>query len=218
MHYYKTLVFQITPDFNQTRADIALTQLALAHNHHSTFTQSHSTTDQTKCVTINSLLLPNRSYRVSAGDILELHIEQYKQQNMQAIPYHHNNFKLDIVFEDDQIAVINKPAGQVVHPAPGHAYGTLSDQLYHHFEGKLSKFNNRPGIVHRLDKDTNGLMLIAKTDQAHNILQQQFEHRLIHKTYLAGVANTRSLPMRFVLECYIGSNSDEKGLCVVKGK
>lgn len=93
---------------------------------------------------------------------------------------------LDIVHEDDDLAIINKPAGMVVHPAPGHYTGTLANALVYHF-GQLSKMTNplRPGIVHRLDKDTSGLLIIAKNDYVHSLLKKMFENHKIKKTYLA---------------------------------
>jgi 23S rRNA pseudouridine1911/1915/1917 synthase len=100
---------------------------------------------------------------------------------------------LDIVYQDRDIAIINKPAGMVVHPAPGHYKGTLVNALIYHF-GKLSEENNpfRPGIVHRLDKDTSGLMIIAKNNYVHSLLKKMFENHKIQKTYLALTMETLS--------------------------
>lgn len=93
---------------------------------------------------------------------------------------------LDIVFEDEQIAVINKPAGMIVHPGAGVARGTLANALAFHFQ-KLSARGGalRPGIVHRLDKDTSGLIVVAKTEAAHENLAEQFRRREVFKLYLA---------------------------------
>ncbi len=93
---------------------------------------------------------------------------------------------LDILYEDDAIAVVNKPPGMVVHPARGHWSGTLASALVHHF-GQLSQHGGaiRPGIVHRLDRDTSGVMVIAKTDAAHVKLSEQFQNRTVGKEYLA---------------------------------
>lgn len=94
---------------------------------------------------------------------------------------------IDIVYEDDDIAVVNKPAGMVVHPAKGHWAGTLTAALAHHFGEGLSKTGGptRPGIVHRLDRDTSGVIIIAKHDQAHERLAKQFQDRSTEKEYLA---------------------------------
>ncbi len=121
--------------------------------------------------------------------------------------------ELDIIFEDPAIAVINKPAGLVVHPGKGHHEGTLANGLAYHFK-KLSDLNGnlRPGIVHRLDKDTSGLIIIAKNNSIHNYLAQLFANRQIEKTYLGitwgewamksgridiGIRRQRSDPTRF---------------------
>jgi 23S rRNA pseudouridine1911/1915/1917 synthase len=93
---------------------------------------------------------------------------------------------LDILYEDEAIAVINKPPGMVVHPARGHWSGTLASALVHHFK-ELSQYGGaiRPGIVHRLDRDTSGVMVVAKNDAAHMNLAQQFQDRTVEKEYLA---------------------------------
>ena len=117
------------------------------------------------------------------------------------------NIDLDIVYEDKDIAIINKPAGMVVHPAPGHYKGTLVNALIYHFN-TLSKMNTsgkcnskkdlitsaklRPGIVHRLDKNTSGLMIIAKNDYIHSLLKKLFENHKIQKVYLAFTMGTLS--------------------------
>jgi len=94
---------------------------------------------------------------------------------------------LDIIFEDDDIIVINKPAGLVVHPAPGHGQGTLVNALLYHCGGSLAGIGGvrRPGIVHRIDKDTSGLLVAAKNDKAHQGLAGQFSAHTIERTYLA---------------------------------
>ncbi len=94
--------------------------------------------------------------------------------------------ELAIVYEDDDLLVVNKPAGMVVHPAPGHGEGTLVNAILHHcpqIERVGSK--QRPGIVHRLDKETSGLIVVAKNNEAHHNLQAQFKARSVHKEYLA---------------------------------
>ena len=97
--------------------------------------------------------------------------------------------ELDLLYEDEVLAVVNKPAGMVVHPAKGHWSGTLASALVHHFE-QLSEFGGaqRPGIVHRLDRDTSGVLVVAKTDQAHAHLADQFQARTVKKEYLAIVS------------------------------
>lgn len=94
---------------------------------------------------------------------------------------------LDIVYEDEDIVVLNKPRNLVVHPGNGVRTGTLAAALLHHFKDNLSTVNGplRPGIVHRLDKDTPGLMVVAKNDAAHRHLAHQLETRTLHRTYNA---------------------------------
>src|SRR5690348_3621833 len=91
---------------------------------------------------------------------------------------------LDIVYEDEDVIVINKPAGLVVHPAPGHAQGTLVNALLYHVPNLNINGNQRPGIVHRLDKDTSGLLVAAKTDAALGNLIEQMKNRETLKEYL----------------------------------
>lgn len=94
---------------------------------------------------------------------------------------------LDVIYEDDRLLVINKPAGLVVHPGAGHDCSTLVNALLHHCRGALSGIGGvaRPGIVHRLDKDTSGCMVVAKTDETHNALSAQFAGRKVRKLYQA---------------------------------
>ncbi|MGE0178694.1 MAG: RluA family pseudouridine synthase [Sphingomonas sp.] len=103
---------------------------------------------------------------------------------------------LDIVFEDDHLIVVDKPAGMVVHPAAGNLDGTLVNALLHHCAGRLSGIGGvaRPGIVHRIDKDTSGLLVVAKTDRAHEGLAKQFAAHSIERRYLAIVAGVPSMP------------------------
>ena len=94
---------------------------------------------------------------------------------------------LAIVFEDDHLLVVDKPAGLVVHPAAGNLDGTMVNALLHHCAGRLSGIGGvaRPGIVHRIDKDTSGLLVVAKSDRAHHGLAAQFEAHTAHRRYLA---------------------------------
>lgn len=114
------------------------------------------------------------------GEVIELIIPPPKPSNL--LP---ENIPLAILFEDDQIAVINKPAGLVVHPAPGNRTHTLANALMHHFAELSHDDPLRPGIIHRLDKDTSGLILVAKTDRAARKLRQKFAERDVTKIYHA---------------------------------
>ncbi len=102
---------------------------------------------------------------------------------------------LDIVYEDDDLMVIDKPAGMVVHPAAGHRSGTLVNAVLAHAPGMAGVGGERrPGIVHRLDKDTSGLIVVAKNDTTHRLLQAQFEQRAVEKRYLALVCGAPPSP------------------------
>ena len=122
-------------------------------------------------VTIGGRTIRDPGYRVNAGEAVAVEVPEPEAAEPEG-----ENIPLDIVFEDDEIIVLNKPAGLVVHPAAGHAAGTLVNALIAHCGESLSGIGGvkRPGIVHRLDKDTTGLMVVAKTDRAHQSLAAQF--------------------------------------------
>ena len=125
--------------------------------------------------------VPKASYKVQAGDEILVHVPPAEPTAVlaEAIP-------LAIVYEDADIVVVDKPAGMVVHPAYGHHSGTLVNALLAHCPDLAGiGGEQRPGIVHRLDKDTSGLIIVAKNDAAYHHLQSQFQARLVHKTYLA---------------------------------
>lgn len=130
---------------------------------------------------------------------------------------------LDVVFEDQHLIIVNKPAGLVVHPAAGHPDGTLVNALLYHCKGQLSGIGGvmRPGIVHRIDKDTSGLMVSAKSDEAHQGLSALFAKHDIERRYLA-IVNGRPNPPSATVEGNIGrSNVNRKKMAVVgddKGK
>lgn len=121
------------------------------------------------------------SYRVELNDRIEAEIPRAENIEIEA-----ENIEIDIIYEDPDIAVVNKQAGLVVHPAHGHYSGTLVNAIMYHIKD-LSGINGeiRPGIVHRLDKDTSGLIIIAKNDRAHNELSRMFSEKEISKTYIA---------------------------------
>ncbi|MBI2620320.1 MAG: RluA family pseudouridine synthase [Ignavibacteriales bacterium] len=121
------------------------------------------------------------SHPVAPGEIIEVTL--LKRPKPEALP---ENIPLEILYEDDDLLIVNKPAGMVTHPAHANYSGTLVNALLHHVNS-LSTVNTemRPGIVHRLDKDTTGLMVIAKNDSAHHILAKQFSGRTIRRDYWA---------------------------------
>ncbi|WP_240789473.1 RluA family pseudouridine synthase [Pseudooceanicola onchidii] len=120
--------------------------------------------------------------KVEEGDILEITVEEAAEIETVA-----QKIALDVVYEDDALIVINKPAGMVVHPAPGSPDGTLVNALLHHCGDSLSGIGGekRPGIVHRIDKETSGLLVVAKSDKAHHALAKQFEKHSAERAYLA---------------------------------
>lgn len=124
--------------------------------------------------------LPKASYKVRAGDEIQLDLPEVLP--LEAAP---ENIPLTIVYEDDELIIINKPAGMVVHPGAGVKSGTLANALVYHFHHLSQQNSIRPGIVHRLDVGTSGLIVVAKTDRAHQHLAAQFETRTIEKRYTA---------------------------------
>lgn len=124
---------------------------------------------------------------------------------------------LSIVFEDEHLIVVDKPAGLVVHPAAGNLDGTLVNALLHHCQGQLSGIGGvaRPGIVHRIDKETSGLLVVAKTDAAHEGLAKQFADHSIHRAYLAIVAGVLKQPSGTVSGHIGRSDHDRKKMAVL---
>ncbi|WP_431845561.1 RluA family pseudouridine synthase [Allosphingosinicella sp.] len=125
---------------------------------------------------------------------------------------------LEIVFEDDHLLVVDKPAGLVVHPAAGNTDGTLVNALLHHCAGRLSGIGGvaRPGIVHRIDKDTSGLLVVAKTDRAHEGLAAQFARHSIHRLYSAVVAGLPRPPSGTVDAPLARSSVNRKKMAIVE--
>lgn len=161
----------------------------------------------------NGVPLTAADKKVAAGAVFEIDIPA----PVPAVPQA-QEIPLDIVYEDADILVLNKAAGMVVHPAAGNYDGTLVNALLAHCRGSLSGIGGvaRPGIVHRLDKETSGLLVIAKNDSAHQKLSEQFAVHSLERCYLAlvwGVPN----PLQGVIETQIGrSSADRKKMAVVK--
>lgn len=134
-------------------------------------------------VTMDGVPITKLKFKALEGTVFKVAMppaEDYENAQPEDIP-------LDIVFEDEHLIIINKPAGMVVHPAPGSETGTLVNALLHHFDGNLSGVGGekRPGIVHRIDKDTSGLLVVAKSDAAHAGLAKQFADHSISRRYWA---------------------------------
>ena len=199
----------INKELNLFRLDQALAKL-------SNFTRS-----QIKILIINGniknneQILKDASYRVREGEKYILNLSIPKEEKFEA-----ENIPLEIVYEDDDIIIINKKAGMVTHPAPGNLNGTLVNALLNHTDNKLSNINetNRPGIVHRLDKETSGLMVVAKNNESHVNLANQFKCHSISRKYKAIVWG---IPQKQTIEGYIerhkinrkkmSLNNNEKG-------
>jgi len=135
-------------------------------------------------VLVNGVLAQNPKARVMAGDVIDITVHESEDSHIGP-----EDIPLDVVFEDDHLIVVNKPVGMVVHPAPGTPSGTLVNALLAHCGDNLSGVGGvkRPGIVHRIDKDTSGLLVVAKSDAAHQGLAAQFEAHGVERYYNAVV-------------------------------
>jgi len=152
------------------------------------------------------------SSRAAAG-LYKLHVPAPEQAHNEA-----QDIALEIVFEDDHLLVVDKPAGMVVHPAAGNRDRTLVNALLHHCAGRLSGIGGvaRPGIVHRIDKDTSGLLVVAKTDRAHEGLAAQFARHDIHRLYLAIVAGVPNPPAGKVDAPLARSSANRQKMAIVE--
>lgn len=145
-------------------------------------TRSHAQTIiDNGLVTVNGKT-ESKNYKLRLNDVVEIEDEEIVELNAEP-----EDIPLDIVYEDEHIIVINKPSGMVVHPAPGNPSGTLVNALMYHCKGSLSGINGviRPGIVHRIDKDTSGLLVVAKNDDAHVFLSSLLKDHGIKRVYHA---------------------------------
>ncbi len=147
--------------------------------------EDYSRTQIQQLIKDEKILVNNKpvkaNYKLSLNDQIEVKIEPPKVLNIDK-----ENIPLEIVYQDRDVAVVNKPRGMVVHPAPGNYSGTLVNALLYHLTD-LSGINGimRPGIVHRIDKDTSGLLVVAKNDKAHEGLAKQFKEHSIERIYVA---------------------------------
>ena len=133
-------------------------------------------------VTVNGETVTSKKRAIADGDVVSIDLPEPEPLEITA-----ENIPLDIVYEDDDVAVINKPRGMVVHPGPGNPSGTLVNAIMYHMGDSLSSINGviRPGIVHRIDKDTSGLLMIAKNDNAHESLAAQLKVHSVTREYTA---------------------------------
>ncbi len=154
-----------------------------------------------------------KNYKLRAGDVMTVELPEPETLDIVA-----EDIPLDIVYEDEYLLVVNKPAGMVVHPAVGNFTGTLVNAVMFHCGGQLSSINGviRPGIVHRIDKDTSGLLVVAKTDAAHRGLAEQFAVHSIKRAYRAVVYNNIKEDDGRI-ETYIGRNPKDRLKMAVVG-
>lgn len=152
------------------------------------------------------------NYKVRAGEMFVVDIPE--PEPIEAVP---ENIPLDIIYEDDDVVVLNKARGMVVHPAPGNYTGTMVNALLYHCTN-LSGINSaiRPGIVHRLDKDTSGIMIVAKNDAAHISLSQQIQSKTAVRTYLAVVRGNIKTDSGTIETQIARDKTDRKKMAVVK--
>jgi 23S rRNA pseudouridine1911/1915/1917 synthase len=164
------------------------------------------------CILVDGIAAHKSGQMIDRGNFIQVHIPPTEPTELvpEAIP-------LDIIFENDDVMVVNKPAGMVVHPAIGHSSGTLVHAALAHAPDMAGiGGEKRPGVVHRLDKDTSGLILLAKNDQAQRFLQDQFRLRKTVKTYLALVDGKPPTPAGRI-EAPVGRDSVHRKLMSVTG-
>ena len=173
--------FVIDETMAGTRLDVLLSKLIEEHSR-----SYHQKNIENGCVFINGKECTAKKHKVEKDDVVEVNIPEARQLDIVA-----EDIPLHIVYEDDDVLVVDKPAGMVVHPAAGNYTGTLVNAIMYHCGDRLSSINGevRPGIVHRIDKDTSGLLMIAKNDHAHNSLAAQLKEHSITRKYKAVVYN-----------------------------
>jgi 23S rRNA pseudouridine1911/1915/1917 synthase len=172
---------------------------------------------KTELLKLNGQILKDPSHKVKSGDQIEF--ENLKEETINLIP---KKMDLNIIFEDQDIIIIDKPIGMVVHPGAGNYEDTMVNGLIYHCKNNLSGMNgeDRPGIVHRIDKDTSGLLVVAKNDQAHAFIAKQFEEHSIKRSYLVFVYGILR-PLHGKIETLIGRNKTNRqkmSADVIRGK
>ena len=163
-------------------------------------------------VTVSSKAVA-KNYKIRLGDSVEIELPEVEPYEAEA-----ENIPLDIIYEDNDIVVVNKPSGMVVHPAAGNYRGTLVNALLYHCKDSLSGVGGvaRPGIVHRIDKDTSGLLVVAKNDEAHLSLSAQLKVHDVSRIYYAIVVGNFSTD-EGTIDAPIGRHpSDRKKMAVIK--
>lgn len=194
----------ITENEAGMRADVALAQLL-----ETTRSNMQKLLEEGRAVRGQKVIKSN--YRVKAGEEILVNLPEPQQLDVQP-----EDIPLDIIYEDDDVVVVNKARGMVVHPAAGNYNGTLVNALLYHCKN-LSGINGviRPGIVHRLDKDTSGIMICAKNDSAHLSLSEQIQSKTAQRTYLAVVRGNVKNDSGIIETQIVRDKNDRKKMAVV---
>jgi len=168
-------------------------------------------------ISIDGMINKNPSYKIDPNNIIVINLPKIKDYDLKA-----ENIPINIVFEDEHLLVINKEPNFVVHPSPGHNSGTLVNAILYHCDGKLSGIGGikRPGIVHRIDKDTSGLIVVAKNNKTHENLSSQFNEHTITRVYQLLIWG-KIRPSKGKIETYITRSSKNRQMMeafMTKGK
>lgn len=208
-HDYEKHTFLVPEISKNTRLDKFL----------STYLPSHSRNyiqDQISAgyVYLNDKLCTKPSHKLEENDVVSIQLDNRSEVKDYTLePY---AMSLDIRYEDEHLAIINKPTGISMHPGAGVKSGTLANALVHHFGKNLAETSDptRPGIVHRLDKDTSGLVIVAKTSKAHHLLAKMIKNRQVSRAYLALVKGALTPPVGTIRTYYGRSKSNPKKMTV----
>ena len=204
--------FIVNEDFNNKRID-----QVVANQYPKISRTKVNKIIKNKLLKLNGKTFNDPSAKVRLGDQIEF--ENLKEEIVDLVP---KKMDLKIIFEDEDIIIIDKPIGMVVHPGAGNFENTMVNGLLYHCKNKLSGISgeDRPGIVHRIDKDTSGLLVVAKNDQAHSFIAKQFEEHTIKRSYLVFVHGILR-PLHGRIETLIGRNKTNRQKMiadVAKGK
>lgn len=199
MNESKIVELVVTAEQANKRADVGLVELGVLDSR----SQIRKLFTDKKVFVNGKYIKPSQLLQV--GDQIKVELPQPDLNPL--TPY---DFPLNIVYEDEHVLVVDKPSGLVVHPSPGHYNDTLINAvLAHHIQLSPGTEEFRPGLVHRIDKDTSGLLVLAKDEKTHNSLARQFKNKTVHRKYIAVVFGKLKEPEGFV-ESFIVRNPDER--------
>ncbi len=198
-------VFIVDEEFQDLRLDKYLNLLL----------QEHSRTYIQKLIKDGNISVNEKirksNYKVQAEDKIIVDIPAPVYANIEP-----ENISLNIIYEDNDVLIVNKPKNLVVHPAPGHYFGTLVNAVMYHCRENLSNINGvlRPGIVHRIDKDTTGALIVCKNDFSHNFIAKQLKEHSIHRIYI-GIVQGKLEQSEGIIDAPIGRNPiKRKEMCI----